>query len=228
MDPYLRLFGPVHLSILAAVPALGAALAWRVRRRPAEARPLRLAFGTALIINELIWYGFRLYHEGFRFPEALPLQLCDLSLWLSAATALTLSQWAGELAYYWGLAGSTMALLTPDLWEAFPSYPTVYFFLAHGGLVALMLFLIWGRLLRPRPGSFWRAFFVLNVYAAAIGIFNLVFHTNYLYLCEKPASASLLDLFGDWPWYLLPAEAAGLAIFALLAWPFRHAPSAVD
>jgi len=228
MDPYMRLFGPVHLAILAAIPALGAALAWLARRSPSTARPARLSFATALVANELAWYGYRLYHEGFRFPEALPLQLCDLTLWLAIAAAFTLRPWTFDLAYHWALGGTTMALLTPDLWEAFPSYPTVYFFLAHGGVVALVLFLVWGRVTRPRPGSFWRAFFVLNIYASAIGAFNLMFHTNYLYLCEKPESASLLTWFGPWPWYILPAEVVGLALFALLGLPFRRRRSAVD
>ncbi len=75
------------------------------------------------------------------------------------------------------------------------SYPTIYFFLEHGGVMASLLFLVWAGLARPRPGCVWRTFGLLNVYAALIGLFNLVFHTNYMYLCRKPASASLLNLF---------------------------------
>lgn len=216
-----RLFGPAHLLILSTIPVLAALLAWLARRRPGPGARARVVFGVLLMLNELVWYGWRLRQEGFRFPEALPLQLCDLTLWLTVIAMLTLKTWSFELAYFWGLGGSSMAILTPDLWTEFPSYPTVYFFLAHGGVVASILFLVWSRLARPRPGSVWRAFGILNAYGLLIGAFNAIFKTNYLYLCEKPPSASLLDFFGPWPYYILAGDALGLVLFWLFWLPVR-------
>lgn len=217
-----HLFGPAHLATLVTIPAAAAACAATARRRPAMRHVVRLGLGGFLALNEITWYAYRLSREGWRFPQGLPLQLCDLALWLTVIAALFLNRWAYEFAYFAGLGGSTMALLTPDLWAPFPSYPTVYFFLAHGFVVITLLTLLWGRILKLRHGCVWRAFIVLNGFTAVVGIFDALFKTNYMYLCQKPASASLLDYFGPWPIYILSGEAFALAVFWLLWLPVRR------
>ncbi|HVV47683.1 MAG TPA: TIGR02206 family membrane protein, partial [Bryobacteraceae bacterium] len=115
---------------------------------------------------------------------------------------------------------SLMAVITPDLWAPPLSYPTLYFFIAHGGIITSLLFLVWSGLARPRPGCVWRIFRLVNLYASAIGVFNLIFHTNYMYLCRKPVSASILDYFGPWPVYLAGGELITLVLFWILWAPF--------
>jgi len=214
-DGIFHLFGPLHLLILASVPAIAAMLA-------KAASWIRYGLGAFLTLNELTWYAYRLRVEGFRFPEGLPLNLCDLTLWLTVVALFTLNPLAFEMAYFGGLGGSGMALITPDLWAPFFSYPTLYFFLAHGTVIIAILTLLWGKLARPRPGSVWRVFVALNGYAALVGIFDSIFGTNYFYLCRKPAGASLLDYLGPWPIYIVGGEAVALIIFWLLWLPVRR------
>lgn len=223
MPSGFRLFGPAHLTILAAIPCSAAVLAVLARRKPRISRWIAGGLGLFLAVNEIVWYGWRLHAEGFRFPEGLPLELCDLTLWLTVASMLTLQPAVFEFAWLAGLGGSAMAVLTPDLWAPPLSYPTIYFFLEHGGVIASLLYLVWAGLARPRPGCVWRTFGLLNAYAAVIGVFNAIFHTNYMYLCRKPSSASLLDFLGPWPIYLAGAEATALILLWLLWLPFRRA-----
>jgi hypothetical integral membrane protein (TIGR02206 family) len=102
----------------------------------------------------------------------------------------------------------------------FPSYVATKFFVAHGGVVAAILYLVLTGALRPRPGAWWRVFLYVNVYAAVIALFNARYGTNYMYLREKPQAGSLLDLLGPWPWYVLAAEPVALLLMWLLHLPF--------
>jgi hypothetical integral membrane protein (TIGR02206 family) len=207
-------FGVVHLAILTAIPFS----AWRLSRP--GGRTLARGLGVALGANEIGWYSYRLATEGLRL-DGLPLNLCDLTLWLTVAAALGGPAAIFEVAYYGGAGGSSMALLTPDLWEPRTAYETAHYFVSHGGVVVTLLVLLWSGWRRPRSDSAWRAFRILNIFAAGVGLFNAMFETNYLYLCEKPRNASLLDYMGPWPWYVIAGEVAAGLIFALLWLPYR-------
>ena len=190
------------------------------RRRQAAGRNVRLLLGFGLAVNELVWWRFRYGHEGVHLRN-LPLQLCDVTLWVTILACLTLAPRLVEFAYFAGLAGAAMALVTPDLWEPWPSYPAIYFFLAHGGIVVGIAVLVWGGIAPLRQGAVWRAFGMLLGYAALVGLFNAVSGANYVYLCRKPANPSLLDVLGPWPVYLAGGAAAGLALFWILWLPVR-------
>ena len=218
----MRLFGPVHLGLLASIAVASLMLARLCRRRRVSARAVRLAIGYALIGNELIWWSFRYSHEGLHLWN-LPFQLCDVTLWMSALACLTLAPRVVEFAYFGGLAGAGMALLTPDLWTPWPTYPAIYFFVAHGLIVLAVAVLVFGGIAPLRAGAVWRAFAMLLGFAAAIGAFNAIAGTNFMYLCKKPGNASLLDALGPWPLYLVAGAMVTLLLFWLLWLPVRPA-----
>ncbi len=218
----MRLFGPTHLALLASTLLIAVVLVWLCRRTPGARRGMRLALGLGIMVNEFVWWGFRYSHEGVHLAN-LPLQLCDVTLWMSVIGCLTLWPAIVEFAYFAGLAGAGMALLTPDLWSPWPKYPAIYFFVAHGGIVIAVAVLVFGRIAPLRRGAVWRAFGILVGYAVVLGAFNAACGSNYMYLCRKPRNASLLDVLGGWPIYLVAAAAAALALFWLLWLPARAA-----
>lgn len=218
----MTLFGPIHLMLLAGIVFITVLLAWLCRTHRLPSRPIRVTLGLALATNELIWWVYRYSHEGFHFPRNLPLQLCDVTVWMTVIACLTLKPWVVEFDYFAGIAGAGMALLTPDLWTPWPSYPAIYFFLAHGGIVAGIAVLVFGGIAPLRPGAVWRAFGGLLGYAALVGAFNALFHTNYMYLCTRPKNASVLDAFGPWPVYLVQAAGLALLLYFFLWLPTRN------
>ena len=217
----MPLFSPLHLSLIAAIAFASIALAMLCRARRIPQKFTRLALGIGLAANELVWWRFRYSHEGVHAAN-LPLQLCDLTVWASVAACLTLAPGIVEFAYFAGLAGAGMAVVTPDLWSPWPSYPAIYFFLAHGGIVVAVCALAFGRISTLRPGAVWRAFGWLVVYASALGAFDAITGADYMFLCRKPKNASLLDALGPWPIYLIPAAIVALGLFWALRLPVRR------
>ncbi len=215
----VKLFGVTHIAILAAIAGLAAILVFVSLRHRTAARVIRWILGISLIANELVWYAFRYSQEGFRFPDGLPLELCDIAVWIAAFACLRRNVTATEFIYFAGMGGSIMALLTPDLWAPILSYPTFYFFAGHALVVAAAIVLVFGHQVRMRRGCVWRVFALLNLYALAVGLFDLYFYTDYFYLCDKPAGPSLLDWFGPWPVYIGVADLFALALFYLMWLP---------
>jgi hypothetical integral membrane protein (TIGR02206 family) len=220
MATNFHLFGAAHLSILAAVLLLPAALAFLQRRVLHGATWIRILFGSIMLADAIAWYTFLAVIGQPIFPAKLPLELCDVSYFLIAIVLVAGVPSLFDVAYYWALAGTTMALLTPNLLGYFPSISTVQFFIWHGLTVSAVLYLVWSGQFRPRRGSVLRAMITLNLLAVFDGAFDAVFKTDYMYLGSKPQNVSLLSYMGPWPWYVLTAEPLALALFLLLYWPF--------
>jgi len=221
VETNFHLFSPAHLAILISVPLFAAVLAWITYLLPRVAIWTRFGLSALLIINGLWWCWYRFSALHLHLPQGLPFELCDISLWLTVYVLLRRSQRIYELAYYWGLAGAGMAMLTPDLLAPLLSVSSLNFFVRHGGTVLAILYLLWSSQCRPRAHSWRFAFLALNLYAAAIGLFDFAFGANYLYLRNKPASQSLLDVMGAWPLYIFTADLLALAMFVLMSLPFR-------
>lgn len=220
MHDNFQVFGAAHLAVLASVPLLAALLATIQRRLGPESKWLRIGLASMLLADTIGWYVSLAIHGELKFPERMPLELCDATLFLMIVALFDSNAAIFDVAYYTALAGATMALLTPNVFEPFPSLSTIQFFFAHGVVVISVLFLVWSRLERPRPGSVRRAMLAVNAYALIVGAFDFIFKTDFMYLRAKPARGSLLDLLGPWPWYLLITEVVALILFLLLYLPF--------
>lgn len=206
------------------MPVVAAALAWLVRSAPATRTVVRLSIAATIAVDALAWYAVAFARGDVRPPHGLPLDLCDAVAWVTVYGLLSGRTWALETAYYLGIAGSGMALLTPDIGLGGSSWDAAQFFVAHGLVVGAVLFLVLAGDVRPRPRAWVRTFLLVNAYAAFIAAYDAYFGTNYMYLCEKPRAGTLLDLLGPWPLYILAAEPVAIALLVALDLPFRRRP----
>jgi hypothetical integral membrane protein (TIGR02206 family) len=156
----------------------------------------------------------------FTFKNSLPLHLCDVSVILAALLLLTKNKLIFEITYFWGLGGSFLAILTPDISQSFPHFNFINYFLSHGGIITCVLFMVFIENYNVNLKSVFRVFAITNLYMLFIVIINLVLKSNYLYICQKPINPSLIDLLGPWPWYVLSLEGVSLTVFFVLYLPF--------
>jgi len=222
-DSPFQAYGPSHWGVLiltVAVPVLLVALA----RRDGSGRTTTAAlWGLALLLagNMAALVAIGLSRGQNEWIDFLPMHLCDWLAFIAIGALLTRRQGAYELLYFWGLAGTSQGVLTPDLRFDFPHPYFFTFHVGHSGIIAAVAFLTFGCGLRPRAGAFFRAWLWLQAYFLAAALANFLLNENFGYLCRKPENPSLLDHLGPWPWYLLAVEAIALAAFFLLELPWR-------
>jgi hypothetical integral membrane protein (TIGR02206 family) len=220
-------YGPSHLVVL-GVFAIGAAvLVWIGRRQTDQQARL---FGRALAVLLLATFIVALVYKLIRpaIDTSVPLQLCDLAELVAAYALWSQRHWAFALTYYWGLVLSSQALITPDIGtpeEGAPDFPHHLFdtfFALHVLVVWAAIYLTWGRRMRPTWRSYRFAVVAALTWAAITFTFNVIGGTNYGYLNRKPPTASVLDVLGPWPLYLIAEIVIVIIVWALMTWPWER------
>ncbi|MFD2614254.1 YwaF family protein [Paenibacillus gansuensis] len=211
-------FSPSHtaaLAILAAAVVLMAVFRYRLCKQG-----VRLALAAVLLMCEAalnVWY---VTQHIWSVRNTLPLELCSITLLLSVVMLVTRNYMLYEIVYFAGIAGALQALLTPNLGYAYPHFRFFHFFIAHAGIVLAALYMTLVEGYRPSFKSILRVMLFLNVLAVLVWGVDRWAGANYMFLAGKPETASVLDWFGPYPYYLLVEELLALVMFLLLYAPF--------
>ena len=76
--------------------------------------------------------------------------------------------------------------------------------------------------MRPDWRSFRFTVVVTLAWATVTFTFNRIAGSNYGFLNRKPSTASLLDVMGPWPWYVVIAATLVSIVWALMTWPWER------
>ncbi|MCB0533813.1 MAG: TIGR02206 family membrane protein [Lewinellaceae bacterium] len=155
-----------------------------------------------------------------RLDLILPFHICYFLNLLLPFMLWRKSYFLFEVSYFMVMAGCIQALLTPDIPQSFPHPFNIRYFFVHIGLAQSILFAVFVYGFRPTWRSFGKAFLWSNIYFVFVAGINLLLGTNFMYLCKKPPNPTLLDLFGEWPWYILGGELLAVVLFTVVLLPF--------
>ena len=212
---------PLQLGSL-ALAFLGPVVLWAMhRRRPHPQLERNFARGIAGLLIAAVAASVvqKRWEGGWTVADALPMHLCDWTLFVVIAALLSRSQTCFELAYFWGLCGTVQALLTPAIEPDVAWWWQLGFYVIHAGIVAGVFFLLLVPKMRPR--GLWRVFIWSEIYLACALAVNALTGGNYGFLAHRPPQRTMLDLFPDPPWlYIASLNATALVFFAAFWLPW--------
>lgn len=219
--PPFVMFSEQHLGVLFVILALTIALPLLIKKIGSEqvTRTMAVNLGILLLLAKITEPIART-DSWSELLNMLPLHLCDIGGILTGIMLINRKYFFYELTYFWGFGGTLQALITPELQNGFPHIDFFYYFFAHGFIIVGVIYATVLFKYRPVFKSIGRTFLTTVCYAALVAPINWILNTNYLYLCRKPRSATLLDFLGPWPWYLLSLIPVALFFFFLYYSPW--------
>jgi hypothetical integral membrane protein (TIGR02206 family) len=211
-------YGSSHLIALTVCVAGVVAIVMFGRR--VQGIGVNRAFAVAILLVTIPLQVLQFLPDEWNPRTSLPFQLCDLA-WMFAVHALwTRSRLSATVTYLWGVTLTTQAMLTPELGSDFPEPRYLMFWGMHLLVVWAAFHLVFGLRLLPTWSTYWITVGITALWAGVMMVYNTVADANYGYLNGKPASASILDLLGPWPLYVVLEIALIMAVWAALTWPW--------
>ena len=216
------LYGTGHLIFLAidVVIILFLIFGWKNPSEKAK-RNTRYLLAATLFIWEGAYHVWNIVNGTWSVQEHVPLHACSVMVWTGIYMLLTKNYTIYEFSYFLGMGGAMQAILTPEAGiYGLPHFRAMQTLIVHSTLVIAPIYMSAIEGFRPTWKSFKHVAIGVNLYMLFVYFINLLLDSNYMYLIHKPETASLLDVLGPWPWYILSLEVLGFAIFFLLYLPY--------
>ena len=153
--------------------------------------------------------------------EVLPFHMCDLSEIFLAWFLLGGPKILYKCAFFWGIGGATMAIITPDISHHDLDY--AFFMIGHGMIVIGIMYATVALNNRPYARDILTVAFITACILLPITyIINLILGepANFWYLMAKPAGASPMDAFPAPPYHLLVLVPLAITMFFLIYSPY--------
>jgi len=160
-------------------------------------------------------------YNPYNWREVLPFHMCDLSEIFLIFFLLGGPSILYKCAFFWGLAGATMAIITPDI--EFLDLDYAFFMIGHGMIIIGIMYATVALDNRPYAKDIVTVSLITALILLPITyLINYILGepANYWYLMQKPAGASLMDAFPEPPYHLLVTTPLAILMFCLIYIPY--------
>jgi hypothetical integral membrane protein (TIGR02206 family) len=182
-------------------------------------RYLVLSIITLLLINQFMDF----YREGImsgKWQEGLPLHLCDFSTIAVILYFITQNRNFFVFAFFFGIAGGGMSILTPDTIYGFPYIGYIQSQIGH----TMILMGVTYAMIIDKQRPFLRDVAKALLYASILLLFtyfmNYLLGTNYWFLAEKPIGNNITSFMRAEPFHIIDLYMAAILICYLMYLPY--------
>ncbi len=219
-----EMFGTIHLITMAMVIVISIFLPKLYKNKSEDQKSAMSKIIAAIIFLHVIISPYKdlyILANPYDWRETIPLHMCDLSEIFLIIFLLGGPKILYLCAFFWGLGGATMAILTPDISHHDLDY--IFFMIGHGMIVVGIMYATVSLGNRPYAKDILKVtaitLFILLPIVYGINIL-LGEPANFWYLVAKPDGASLMDMFPDPPLHILYTTPLAIAVFYLIYLPY--------
>jgi hypothetical integral membrane protein (TIGR02206 family) len=219
-----EIFGTVHLLTILSIIVVSIFLPKFYKNKSDKQISLMAKVVAGIIAAHVIISPYKdlyLLAEPYDWRETIPLHMCDLSEIFLVWFLLGGPRLLYTCAFFWGLGGATMAILTPDISHHDLDY--IFFMIGHGMIIVGIMYATIALGNRPYAKDIITVSLITAlVLLPIVYVINLILGepANFWYLIAKPEGASLMDVFPDPPYHLLVTTPLAIAVFYLIYMPY--------
>lgn len=222
-SPFI-LFGNIHIITMLVILAVSILLPMIYKNKSEVQKSVMTKMIAYVVIAHVVISPYKdlfLLENPYNWREVLPFHMCDLSEIFLAWFLLGGPKILYKCAFFWGIGGATMAIITPDISHHDLDY--AFFMIGHGMIVIGIMYATVA--LNNRPYA--KDILTVSLITACVLLpitytINLLLGepANFWYLMAKPAGASLMDAFPEPPYHLLVLTPLAIATFVIIYVPY--------
>jgi hypothetical integral membrane protein (TIGR02206 family) len=163
------------------------------------------------------------YREGIlinRWQEGLPLHLCDFSTMAVILYFLTQKRDFFVFAFFFGIAGGGMSILTPDTVYGFPYIGYIQSQIGHTMILMGVAYALIIDKQRPYLIDVPKALFYASILLLFTYFMNYLLGTNYWFLAEKPIGDNITSFMRPEPFHIIDLYIAAIVICYAIYLPY--------
>ena len=222
-NPFI-LFGTTHIVTIIAITLVSIFLPLIYKTKSEYQKSIMTKAIAFIIFCHVIISPYKdlyLLENPYNWREVLPFHMCDLSEIFLIFFLLGGPSILYKCAFFWGLAGATMAIITPDI--EFLDLDYAFFMVGHGMIIIGIMYATVALDNRPYAKDIVTVSLITALILLPITyLINYILGepANFWYLMQKPAGASLMDAFPEPPYHLLVTTPLAILMFCLIYIPY--------